>query len=97
MASPYLEGLLSRPDLDVSDEEQAWGLVVAADLAANPGDARRSARGPTEAVAAFRRLGDEQGLAYALLALGAASGNQGAARRGRRGPRRGDGHRSAAR
>jgi len=77
-AVPYLEGLLSRADLDVSAEEKAWGLVVAADLAANPGDARQAHPWATEAVAAFRGLGDEQGLAYALGALGAASGNQGA-------------------
>ena len=77
-AVPYLAGLLSRPDLDVPAEDRAWGLVVAAELAANPGDARQAHPWATEAVAAFRELGDERGLAHALLALGAAAGNQGA-------------------
>ena len=41
-AVPYLAGLLSRSDLDVPADDRAWGLVVAAELAANPGDARRA-------------------------------------------------------
>jgi predicted ATPase/DNA-binding SARP family transcriptional activator len=77
-AVAYLEGLLSRPDLDVPEQDRAWGLVVAADLAGNPGDARRAHPWASDAVAAFRALGDERGLACALMALGAAAGNQGA-------------------
>jgi predicted ATPase len=77
-AVPYLEGLLFRPDLDVPAEDRAWGLVVAADLAGNPGDARKAHPWANDAVAAFRALGDDRGLAYALMALGAAAGNQGA-------------------
>jgi predicted ATPase len=77
-AVPYLEDLLFRPDLDVPAEDLAWGLVVAAELAANPGDARKAHPWATDAVTAFRSLGDERGLAYALVALGAAAGNQGA-------------------
>jgi tetratricopeptide (TPR) repeat protein len=77
-AVPYLEELLFRPDLDVPAEDRAWGLVVAAELAANPGDARKAHPWATDAVAAFRSLDDERGLAYALVALGAAAGNQGA-------------------
>jgi predicted ATPase len=77
-AVPYLEELLFRPDLDVPVQDRAWGLVVAADLAANPGDARKAHPRATDAVAAFRSLDDERGLAYALVALGSAAGNQGA-------------------
>ena len=60
-AVPYLAGLLSRSDLDVPADDRAWGLVVAAELAANPGDARRAHPWATEAVEAFRELGDERG------------------------------------
>ncbi len=73
----YLEGVLNHPDLDVPDELLAWGLTVAADLSANPGDARRSVPWAERAVAIFRRLGDDLGLRLALLALGSGLGNQG--------------------
>ena len=74
----YLDSLLGRPDLDVPDDLRAWALTVAADLSANPGDARRSVPWAAEAVAIFRRLEDERGLRHALLALGSGLGNQGA-------------------
>ena len=73
----YLDGVLSRPDLDVPDDLLAWGLTVAADLSANPGDARRSVPWAEQAVALFRELGDDLGLRLALLALGSGLGNQG--------------------
>jgi tetratricopeptide (TPR) repeat protein len=72
-----LEELLTRPDLDVDDALRAWALTALAELAANPGEARRSVQWAVEAVAAFRRLGDEAGLARALFALGLALGNGG--------------------
>ena len=77
-AVAHLERLLSDPELAGADRLRAWGLTVAADLAANPGDARRSLPWAHEAVDLFRRLGDEDGLACALVALGSALGNQGA-------------------
>jgi predicted ATPase/DNA-binding SARP family transcriptional activator len=77
-AVAHLERLLSDPELAGADSLRAWGLTVAADLAANPGDARRSLPWAQEAVDLFRRLGDEYGLACALVALGSALGNQGA-------------------
>ena len=73
----YLDGVLSRPDLDVPDDLLAWGLTVAADLSANPGDAWRSVPWAEQAVALFRELGDDLGLRLALLALGSGLGNQG--------------------
>jgi tetratricopeptide (TPR) repeat protein len=60
----------------VPDGLFAWGLTVAAELSANPGDARRSTAWAEEAVALFRRVGDDIGLAHALAALGSAYANQ---------------------
>ena len=77
-AVDYLSELLGRSDLDVPDDLLAWAYAAAGDLAGNAGDARRAMPWSTNAVAAFRRLGDEQGLSQALLALGSALGNRGA-------------------
>ena len=41
-AVAHLERLLADPELAGADRLRAWGLTVAADLAANPGDVRRS-------------------------------------------------------
>ena len=75
-----LPGAPARPPRTLAGDDRlrAWGLTVAADLAANPGDARRSLPWAREAVDLFRRSGDEHGLACALVALGSALGNQGA-------------------
>ena len=77
-AVPYLAGLLSRPDLDVPADDRAWGLVGGRRAGRQPRRRARAHPWATEAVEAFRELGDERGLAHALLALGAAAGNQGA-------------------
>ena len=77
-AVAYLGELLDRADLEVPDDLLAWALTAAGDLAGNAGDARRALPWSTDAVAAFRQLGDEQGLSQALLALGSALGNRGA-------------------
>lgn len=77
-AVPYLESLLSRPDLDCSPRLRAWALTAAAELAANPGEVRQATAWSEQAAALFRELGDELGLAHALLALASAVGNQGA-------------------
>ena len=50
---------------------------MAADLAANPGEARLSTAWAERAVALFRESGDERGLAHALAALSSALGNEG--------------------
>ena len=77
-AVPYIETLLARADLDLTESQRAWALTVAADLVAYGGEARRAVPWATEATAAFRRLDDEHGLVHSLLALGSALGNQGA-------------------
>ena len=74
----YLSAILDRTSLDVPEDLQAWALTAAGDMASNPGDARRAVPWATDAVAAFRRLGDEHGLSLALLALGSALANRGA-------------------
>jgi tetratricopeptide (TPR) repeat protein len=76
-ANIYVEKLLARPDLDLPDDLRAWALTVAADLAANPGDARRAVPLAREAVDRFRALADERGLVCALLAAGWAFASQG--------------------
>jgi predicted ATPase/DNA-binding SARP family transcriptional activator len=73
----YLEQVLARVDGGVPEDLVAWGLTVAADLSANPGDARRSVPWAERAVAIFRERGDDVGLRHALLALGSGLGNQG--------------------
>jgi predicted ATPase/DNA-binding SARP family transcriptional activator len=76
-AIAYLDDVLSTVGDGVPRDLLAWGYTVAADLAANPGEARRSKAWADQAVALFRRLGDERGLAHALAALSAAHGNEG--------------------
>jgi predicted ATPase len=76
-AVAYLDDLLRAGGDDVPEELLAWGYTVAADLAANPGEARRSAAWAERAVGMFRRSGDERGLAHALTALSSALGNEG--------------------
>ena len=72
----YIEALLERHG-ELPDELRAWGLTACAAMGGNAGDARQSTPRGLEAVAAFRRLGDELGLGEALSALGQAFGNQG--------------------
>jgi predicted ATPase/DNA-binding SARP family transcriptional activator len=76
-AVAHLEGLLGRSDVQVDELLRAWGLAALGELAANPGEARRSARWAEEAVATFRRVGDDAGLARSLFALGLAYANGG--------------------
>ena len=76
----YLAQLLALDDADLTEDLWAWGFTVAADLAGNPGEARQATSWGRQAVRRFRQLGDERGLASALMALGAALGNQGAMR-----------------
>ncbi len=72
----YLEPLLDRP-LDVPADLRAWALTAIAGMASNAGEARHAVGQATEAVATFRRLGEDRGLAEALAALGSALSNQG--------------------
>jgi tetratricopeptide (TPR) repeat protein len=72
----YIEALLDR-QVSVPDELRAWAMTASATMGGNAGEARRSIPRASEAVAAFRRLGDERGLGKALAALGQALGNQG--------------------
>ena len=74
----YISAILDGSGLDVPEDLLAGALTAAGDMASNPGDARRGVPWATDAVAAFRRLGDEHGLSLALLALGSALGNRGA-------------------
>ncbi len=71
------ETLLDGTDDGIPADLRAWGLAVAADLAAHSGDARRGVPWGTEAVARFRQLGDDRGLAVGLVALGIACANGG--------------------
>jgi predicted ATPase/DNA-binding SARP family transcriptional activator len=76
-AVAYLDGLLTVADFSTDPERRAWALVVAADMAANQGDARRAVPWARQAVQAFGP-GDARGRACALTALGAALGGEGA-------------------
>ncbi len=73
-AVAYLEALLAVPS-SPDPERRAWALVVAADMAANQGDARKAIPWAREALRAFENHGDERGRARALVALGAALGS----------------------
>jgi predicted ATPase/DNA-binding SARP family transcriptional activator len=78
-AVAYLDRLLAAAGSSPADpERRAWALIVAADLAANQGDARRAVPWAREAVEAFGPDGDERGRACALVALGSALGGEGA-------------------
>lgn len=77
-ATDVLRPLLAAADPRVPPELRARALTVAADLAANTGEARNATTWADEAVGTFRRLGDRRGLVEAQLALGSALGNRGA-------------------
>jgi predicted ATPase/DNA-binding SARP family transcriptional activator len=78
-AVAYLEGLLAQPPRD--DHRLAWAYMVAADMAANQGDARKSVPWARRAVRMFDNLpdgqDDERGRCCSLVALGAALGSEG--------------------
>jgi predicted ATPase/DNA-binding SARP family transcriptional activator len=78
-AVAYLDRLLAVTD-PPDREKRAWALVVAADMAANQGDARKAVPWAREAVEAFGPDGDARGRACAMVALGAALGGAGALR-----------------
>jgi predicted ATPase/DNA-binding SARP family transcriptional activator len=73
---PYLEAVLERAGY-VDDGVRVAALTALAVMGANGGEARQAISRAVEAVDAYRRLGDELGLADALAALGSALGNQG--------------------
>ena len=72
----FLERLLDL-EVEVPADLRAWALTAAAMMASNGGDARRAVGHAAEALAAFRLLGDDHGVAEALAALGSALANQG--------------------
>ena len=90
-AVAHLERLLADPELAGADRLRAWGLTVAADLAANPGDARRSLPWAHEAVEPVPPLGRRvrPRVRAGRARLGARQ--PGCPRRSRRGARRGHG------
>jgi predicted ATPase/DNA-binding SARP family transcriptional activator len=75
-AVDYLVGPLETAEVD--DDRRAWALTEAADLASNQGEARLSGQWARRAAAHFRRTGNRDGLARALLAVASACGNAGA-------------------
>jgi predicted ATPase/DNA-binding SARP family transcriptional activator len=71
----YVERLLAV-DPPPDPERRAWALVVAADLAANQGDARKAVPWAREALRSFPD-GSRPGRGQALVALGGALGSEG--------------------
>jgi predicted ATPase/DNA-binding SARP family transcriptional activator len=76
-AIAYVTGLLDRRGATMTAVERGWALTVMADLAANPGEVRLARTPAQQAVALFRELGDERGLAASLIALACAHRDEG--------------------
>jgi tetratricopeptide (TPR) repeat protein len=76
-AVAYLERLLARPMPPGEERRYAWANLVAADMAANQGDARKGVPWGREALRVFETVDDEYGRACASVALGAALGGEG--------------------
>jgi predicted ATPase/DNA-binding SARP family transcriptional activator len=77
-AIAYLTGLLDRWGATMTGADRGWALTVMADLAANPGEVRLARAPAQQAVALFRGLGEDRGLAAALIALACAHRDEGA-------------------
>ena len=77
-AVAYLDRLLAEPPPPGEDRRYAWANLVAADMAANQGDARKGVPWGREAMRVFEAVDDETGRACAAVALGSALGGEGA-------------------
>ena len=76
-AVSYFTSVLDADGPPVPDALRAWSLTAMADLVANPGEARLATGWAGDALRLFRALGDDHGVAAALLAMGSACGNAG--------------------